>query len=327
MTHAQDRVRSDRWWLAALIGCAAALGCHAAAGPSGPSARSAPSGWPDALARCRAVSGGARWDAGFAIASTAEVSVGGMSGTSESIEDTRTGRHKATLRLGDGLAMSDGFDGAAWEQAIGGEIVTPDAPDAVALAATMRWMTARGYLRAGGARYRELGARALGDRRFHAVEAAPPGGAPIELWLDDATGLLARTVHRDGTNTVTTSYDDYRAVDGVTLPHLTVVDPGDPRNRATFRVTGIRLRPAVADSELARPRTDERLTFAGGAHATRLPFDLINNHIYIHARVDGQPVRMLVDTGGLNLLTPAAAARLGLASAGKLAGAGVGERK
>src|SRR5262249_4720847 len=152
--------------------------------------------------------------------------------------------------------------------------------------------------------------------------------APVELWFDDATGLLARTVHREGINTVVTTFDDYRPVDGVSLPFRTVIDPGDPRNRATVTVTEAHVRGPATAAELARPHTDaERLSFAGGARETRVPFELINNHIYIHAQVDGQPVRMLVDTGGLNLLTPAAAARLGLASKGKLAVSGAGDSR
>jgi predicted aspartyl protease len=227
------------------------------------------------------------------------------------------------------MQLGEGFDGAAaWEQTVGGEVLTPDAPEAVARATTVRWLTARGYFRAGGAGYRELGARTCGDRACHAVEATPVGGAAVELWFDDATGLLARTVHHEGTLTIVTTFDDYRAVDGVQLPFRTVVDPGDPRNRATVTVTEVHLRAPPGEAAYARPRTDaERLSFVNGARDTRLPFELINNHIYIRAQIDGQPVRMLVDTGGLNLLTPAAAARLGLAASGKLAASGVGERK
>ncbi len=312
---ARVRARS----IAALVGCACAgaAACH--------TPRSA---LPAPVARFQAASGGARWSAIGAIETTAAVSVGGIAGTVVSVEDVRTGRYRTTTTLG-ALVLAEGFDGAGpWRQAVGGEVETPDAPDALALDTTTRWLTARGYFRDSGARYRELGARTLGDRRLHAVEATPADGAPVELWFDDATGYLAQIRYRQGIDTVTTTYDDYRAVEGVELPFRTVSDPGDPRNRATMTATEIRVHSSVADTAFARPRTDgERLRFADGAGATRLPFELINNHIYIHARVDDQPVRMLVDTGGLNILTPAAAARLGLTSTGKLAVSGTGDRK
>ena len=56
----------------------------------------------------------------------------------------------------------------------------------------------------------------------------------------------------------------------------------------------------------------ERVTFAGGGHTTRLPFALVNHHIYIDAQIDGQLVRLIVDTADVSVLTPAAVLRLGL---------------
>ncbi|KAG0759378.1 hypothetical protein G6F22_019396 [Rhizopus arrhizus] len=58
---------------------------------------------------------------------------------------------------------------------------------------------------------------------------------------------------------------------------------------------------------------------------TRVPFDLINNHVYIEAEVDGQPALFLVDTGAINLLTPTAAKRLGLTATGRLSVHGAGD--
>lgn len=72
----------------------------------------------------------------------------------------------------------------------------------------------------------------------------------------------------------------------------------------TGRVHG----PALA------PVVQARIEDAGGV--TRIPFDLVNNHIHIDGRINDVPVRFLVDTGGVNLLTPAAAKRLGLATEG-----------
>lgn len=284
-------------------------------------------GLPPALARFRDASGGAQWDAVSAIRTTGTIEAGGMSGPCVQVEDVRTGRYRNTVQLG-ALVQGDGFDGTGgWQLTVGGEVVALDAPAAIALTTTSRWLTARGYFRASGARYRELGARTVGKRALHVVEATPAGGAPIELWLDDATGLLAQTVHHQGADTVIMTFDDYRAVAGVTLPFHSVVDLGDPRTVTRVAVSDIAL-DAVPDEAFARPVTDHaRLSFANGARQTQLPFELINNHIYIRAAIDGKPVRMLVDTGGLNLLTPAAAKKLGLATDGKLAATGAGEEK
>ncbi|HTM22234.1 MAG TPA: aspartyl protease family protein, partial [Kofleriaceae bacterium] len=180
----------------------------------------------------------------------------------------------------------------------------------------------------GSAAWRDLGARSEGTVRFQALEVTPTGGAPIELWFDAGTGLLARTRHREGLHVWTTTFSDYRTVDGVTLPFLTVSDRGEPRDRQTLTITEAHLRGPQPAAAWARPATAaDRAHFTGGVDRTELPFELINNHIFISAAVDGKPVRMLVDTGGLNLLTPAAGARLGLKAEGKLAAGGAGAQE
>lgn len=48
----------------------------------------------------------------------------------------------------------------------------------------------------------------------------------------------------------------------------------------------------------------------GGAETVTVPFDLINNHIYVSALINGAlPMRLIVDTGGSLILTKSAAAR------------------
>src|ERR1043165_6726987 len=152
--------------LAAMAALAAApAGCHTA-----PPVTPAPA-VPSLVARFHAASGGARWEAIGAIETAATLTVGGMTGTVSSLEDVRTGRFRTASTLG-GMATAEGFDGTvAWQQTVGGEIALRDAPAAVQLARTQRWLVARGYVRAGGARYRLLGDRTLGTRTARAIEA------------------------------------------------------------------------------------------------------------------------------------------------------------
>ena len=279
------------------------------------------------LASVRAATGGDRWDTVQVIESRGTIAVGGMTGPFTSIDDVVSGRSRNELTLG-GHRFADGFDGtAAWSQDPGGEVVAPDAPPAVAQARTQAWVTRRGYFHAAGARYRDLGRKDAGGRGYQVVEATPDGGSAIELWVDPATHLLARTVQKVAQDTVVTTLDDYRDIGGVRVAHRVVVDRGDERDRATVTVTSASLRGALAEAAWARPATDtDRVSFTGAQPTSAIPFDLINNHIYVNGTVDGKPVRLLVDTGGVNLLTPAAARRLGLAAEGQLRARGVGEQ-
>jgi len=82
---------------------------------------------------------------------------------------------------------------------------------------------------------------------------------------------------------------------------------------------------ALADADFAMPAmvATARIDAPGGI--ARIPFELVNNHIYAQGSIDGKPARFLVDTGGMNLLTPASAKKFGLSGEGRLAGRGVGD--
>lgn len=278
---------------------------------------------PAVLLEARAATGGAAWDRVAAIESRTTISVGGMTGTAELLEDVVTGRNRTILEVGP-LRQAEGWDGRiAWERGDGGEVTTLDAPPAIAFARTTAWLTRRGYFRTGGAAYRDLGRR----DGFRVIEATPDGGGSVELWFD-ATGVLARTVQRRGSATIAYELSDYRAVGGVRIPFRIAIDQGDPRNRVVLAITNATVVATPADAAFAAPAAaTDRITFANGAERTQVPFELINNHIYVSASVDGQPMKMIVDTGGHNALTPAAARRLGLTVEGELAAGGVGATK
>src|SRR5688572_6903414 len=75
--------------------------------------------------------------------------------------------------------------------------------------------------------------------------------------------------------------------------------------------------PAAAPATTATGATDATPAaaaagFAEGASATTLPFRLLNNHIYVQAVVDGRPLTLLFDTGGVDMLSKQAAKALGL---------------
>jgi predicted aspartyl protease len=279
---------------------------------------------PSPITTFRDAIGGAAWDRVPAIESHAKASIGGMTGTNELLEDVATGRNRATIAVGP-FTQTDGWDGSiGWERSAGGEVSRLDAPEKVALAKTNAWLTRRGYFHPGGAAYKDLGAR----DGFHVIEATPDGGAVVALWFDHG-GLLARIVQHDGADVVTTELADYRPIGDVRIPfHITIDQGGDARNKLDLAVTDAKIVAAPDAAAFAPPKLDvERIAFANGATATRVPFELINNHIYIHASVDGQPVRVIVDTGGLNMLTPSAAKRLGIATQGKMAATGAGDAK
>lgn len=289
---------------------------------------------PDAaalLARARAVSGGDRWDAVTALTGRGTMKAAGLSGSVDTREDLLTGRSVARYSLGL-YQGANGYDGSiSWNQDPGGEVARLDAPAAQREARTAAWLSARAfwYPQRGRADYGAPQAREHGGRRYTVVTAKPDGGDAVELWFDDASGHLARFVTGlEAQDRSTTELSDWREVEGLRLPFRQSVDRGaDAANRVEIVYDSLTTQAPVADADFAVP------VMAGGAHivdasgVTRIPFRLVRDHIHVQAEVDGRPVQMLVDTGGVNILLPAAIARLGLKTEGQLTGRGVGEAR
>lgn len=287
------------------------------------------------LARAKAESGGAQWDTVQSWRVDGAVSAGGLSGTLQATVDLRTGRSTDAYKLGP-VEGADGYDGTrAWQRDAGGEVVALDAPEAVRRARSQAWLDAHAYWypERMAASYGAVESKVLDGASYDVVVATPEGGDPVTLWFAHDSGLLARIQQRLGSNVVTTVFDDYRVVEGIRLPFHSSNDTTDaagrtdPREHSDARLDRVVLNVDVADDDFAMPEMAVTARIDDPSGITVIPFDLINNHIYADGRIDGKPVRLLVDTGGVNLLTPAAAKRLGIVGEGQFAAGGVGDQK
>ena len=287
------------------------------------------------FARAKAASGGTRWDSIKSWHADGTVSVGGMNGAFHATVDSRNGRSVDDYKVGS-VESAEGFDGAHnWERDPGGEVALLDAPAAMRRARNDAWVNAHGYWypKAMPAKWGEVGSKVLEGRRYDVVVATPQGGDPITLWFDADSFLLARVQEPQGAAVSTTVYDDYRLVGGVRLPFHATVDTTDaagrtdPRDHSEVRFEKVALNVAIADANFEMPKMTPTARIDNPAGTTTIPFDLINNHIYANGTINGKPARFLVDTGGTNLLTPAAAKKFGLAGEGKLAASGVGDER
>ena len=289
----------------------------------------------DVFDRFKDASGGARWDQVRTLQITGTLSAGGLSGEFRATYDLLTGRYGSQYTLGP-VTGADGYDGhTGWTRDPGGEVATLDAPEALRRARTQAWLDARAYWypQRIPASYTTPQTHEEGGKRYSVVVATPVDGDPITLWFDADSNLLTRTIQRQGADTFTTTLEDYRNVDGLRLPFHLVVDVTDsagrtdPRRRTEVRLERVTVNVPVADADFSPPAMTATARIDDARGITRIPFELINNHIYVEGSVDGRPVRFLVDTGGLNLLTPTAARKLGLKSEGQLAVTGVGDER
>jgi hypothetical protein len=150
----------------------------------------------------------------------------------------------------------------------------------------------------------------------------------FELWLDAETGRIARIIEEGAVRTSTTILSDYRKVEGLWLPFRVVSSTGEPNSEVVTLVREILVDPENADGAFDVPAASVAdFTMPADTTSVTLPFELLNNHIYVMASVNGgQTRRFLVDTGGVNLLTRQAAADMGVATEGSFPVGGAGEK-
>lgn len=281
------------------------------------------------LARAKEAAGGKAWDAVRTLRTRAQVSTSGLSGPAESLEDVRTGRFLDTFTLGP-YKGAEGFDGKiAWTQDPSGQTLVNDSGDARegTIDAAYRRSLAYWYPERRKADVAYAGRKDEGGRAFHVLRIHPEGGRPFEMWLDAATFLIDRTVEPGARETRTTFFSDYRDVEGLRFAFAVRSTNGEAKYDQSITIESIEINPAVDEAKFRMPegKTDD-FAIAGGKTSATTPFKLLNNHIYVDVRIDGKPLLMLFDTGGVNILTPAAAQRLGLKSEGSIQVSGVGEK-
>ncbi|MFI5320845.1 MAG: aspartyl protease family protein [Myxococcota bacterium] len=281
------------------------------------------------LARARAAAGGDALLAVHASRAKLRVETQGLSGSGERLEDHRTGRYALRVDLG-AITLAEGFDGETPWSIEGNNPARPER-GADRLAGARSDAYRRSFSHLTGRRpgsVAALGERSEGTRRFELLQIGPQDGRPFELWLDAETWLPARVVEKSASDTLTTTYSDWRRVDGVAVPFALRESNGDAKYDTVTTVESIAFGEPAADAELAMPAPPPRdFGIADGAASTAVRFELVNNHIYAEVKLAGRAVTLIVDTGGLNVVTPELARELGLPVHGEIEGRGVGEQK
>ncbi len=286
------------------------------------------------LARVKETAGGAAWDAVETLHTRARVTTSGLSGTAEIWEDVRTGRFSTTFKLGP-FSGSEGWDGkTAWTQDSSGQTLEDDSGDARegTIDDAYRRTLSYWYPDRRPGTVEDAGERAEGDRTFHVLILKPAGGRPFEMWIDTTTWRLDRTIEKTARDTRTTFFSDYRKVGNLEFAFAERQTNGEAKYDQIVTLESVEVDVPVDEAQLEvkfhKPEgSTGDFAITGGGSSADLPFELLNNHLYVEARLNGKgPLRMLFDTGGANILTPDAARRLGLQSEGNLQGRGVGEK-
>lgn len=282
------------------------------------------------LARSKEASGGKAWDSVRTLHVRVNIETSGLSGTAESWEDVLTGRSAESFALGPATG-AQGYDGKVnWIVDPSGQVRVSDSGDAREGSANQgyRRSLAYWYPERWPAQVTDGGEKTEGDRGFHVVRIHPERGRPFEMWIDAKTFLIDRLVEQ-GSNEVRTDFQsDYREIQGLKFPGKTRSTNGETKYDQLVTLQGIEVNPAVDEAKFRMPESGPKdFAIASGKATATVPFEFLNNHIFVKIRLDGQgPLNVFFDTGGMNVVTPEVAERLGLKSEGAIQGRGVGEK-
>lgn len=275
------------------------------------------------LERTREAAGGKAWGKINALSYEGADNSSGMQGRTERIDDVKTGR---MLRESDFQVVhfKEIWDSAQhWRQDMTGGVHRLDSEFAQEATVTDEWLTRRAYLKPGAenAGLGPIQRRSNGGKTYDTIWMTPTHGQAVQLWFDSATGLLARTVRTMPTTVEITTYTGYKTMLGLLLPYKITTDDG-PGNLDVFDISDYHVNATISDETFQAPHTPDDTTVTGG-EAT-VPIE-VNGFVTFEARLNGQgPFAFILDTGGHAILTPDAAALLGLHPAGAGSSGGTG---
>ncbi len=281
------------------------------------------------LANAKSASGGPAWDALRNQHSTLSISAGPLTGHAERWSEFATGHSAMVFTMGP-VSGAAGYDAQGpWVQDAAGD--PQDEADAaareLAVNASYRDRLAFWYPERARARisYKE---RAEADGAiFDVIRITPDGGRPFELWINTETHLIERLVEREAVAVRTEQYMDMRNVQGVTIPFRVRASRDGGRRDEVVTVDSMTFNAPIPEARLTRPPPPAPdFAFPAGRDAVEVPFEFVDGHVFLHVLLDGKPVRMLVDSGGSNVLLPRVAAAAGarMEGSGELAPARVG---
>ncbi len=291
-----------------------------------------PSGTRDAgniLSKAHEAAGGASWDGIRTGHITMKISTGGVEGHAEARENNLTGQNRSSFSLGP-MEGEEGFDGEmVWSRDTSGQVQVRQGGDDREGAVNAAYRTALAHWYPGRwpaeVEYGRLEKEE--EDTFHVIEIVPGGGRPFELWIDAVSWLIDRIVEDTGMETRTTYFSDYRRVEGVMYPFSQRSTNGQEEYDLFVTVESVEFNVPLEEGLFSMPaHPPPDYTFSGEETSTTIPFDFLNNHIYVEVRINGRgPFLVLCDTGGANVITPRVADRLGLEPEGAFEARGAGE--
>ena len=255
----------------------------------------------------------------------------GLSGVASRTSDLATGDFVESYSVGP-ISGGSGYDGKTpWMRDFSGANTPEEGGDRIPLAvnAAYRYGNCWWQPEFAGAAIVYTGREISDGVAADHLTVTPKGGKRFDAWFDARTHLLSRISEEEGFFLTQDFYAGYARRDGQMLPLVTTVDRGTGKsNYETLKLLNATVAPILPVTAYSRPTEPPAgAAIADGAPSATVPFRLLNDHIYIEARVDGKgPYTFIVDTGGHTVLSPRLVAEVGLDAQGNAPASGAGEK-
>ena len=273
-----------------------------------------------------AASGGAAWNRVRTLHMQSDLAGGGLTGMAGRWMDLAHGWFADSSSLGP-QSSRHGFDGKRiWRTDSAGQVQIEQGGDDIVADTNEAYRNAHGYWspQQFPAAIESVGP--IGNDDVLAI--TPRGGRRFELFIDQRSHLPDKMVEPGPLGTLTELYGDWHRVSGVLLPYRIETSQNDQGIGTTVETvrTAVFGRSAAPGRYVPPPAPPPDFTLPPGRRSVTLPFELENNHVYVDAKIDGAPVRLMFDTGSTGFLDTGAVSRLGLTAAGALPAQGAGAK-
>jgi hypothetical protein len=161
----------------------------------------------DILDAYKTATGGSAWNSKVTMSVEFTLSAYGLTGTGHAVTDLKNGRSASDYKMGP-AGGANGFDGTnPWQKDLSGTVTLQQGGDAQVLAVNDAYRISGKWWQAdrGGADIANDGEKTDAGATCDVLTITPKGGKPFDVWFDAKTHLLAKTVEKQGSQTVTTA--------------------------------------------------------------------------------------------------------------------------
>ncbi len=134
------------------------------------------------------------------------------------------------------------------------------------------------------------------------VDIVPEGGQPATLFFDPKTFLLVKDQHQDDDQTITTTYSDFKLLNGTMTATTQRVSNGDKRDDQTLHTASDEVGVDAPDTLFAMPAAAKDYEWLDPKTTSAvIPYDASDHSINFFVGINGAGANVILDSGASNL--------------------------